>query len=354
METGDTPVLTQTSRSLRGSSSTKNNAKKQHKANKKLEVSQDQDRENDKSICHDCNQEVKNNDRGIECDICKGWYHKERQKVSDALYQVLISEEQRQISWYCSSCQRGAKAIMTQLLVMHERQNQFDHKLSVLENKHDTLNNRVSEVEDAVAKVADLQAQAANKSLATNQIPPILNKEEVVATVYTQVNDRINRRKNIVVYNVQEGTSTLKAENATHDRELMKQLTEPTTGGQYQPESLQVRRLRSRANNETGTDEARSRPLLVTFPGEDKKASVMKNLHKLKNKGEPFSEMVITHDMSREDREKERLLQKEAREKTQQEQTSNVVYIVRGRPGERQVIKVKKRSEMNNPTQAQV
>ena len=52
--------------------------------------------------------------------------------------------------------------------------------------------------------------------------------------------------------------------------------------------------------------------------------------------------MVIKHDMSREDREKERLLQKEAKEKTQQEQTSNVVYIVRGRPGERQVIKEKK------------
>ena len=54
----------------------------------------------------------------------------------------------------------------------------------------------------------------------------------------------------------------------------------------------------------------------MTFPDEDKKASVMKNLHKLKTKGEPFREMIIKHDMSREDREKERLLQKEARKKT--------------------------------------
>ena len=64
--------------------------------------------------------------------------------------------------------------------------------------------------------------------------------------------------------------------------------------------------------------------------------------------------MVIKHDISREDREKERLLQKEARENTQQEQTSNFVYIVRGRPGEKQIIKVNKRSEMNNTTQAHV
>ena len=195
METGDTPVLTQSSRSLRGSSSSKNNSKKQHKTNKKLEVSKDQVRDNDKSVCHDCNLEVKNNDKAIECDICKGWYHKECQKVSDALYQVLISEEQQQISWYCTSCQRGAKAIMIQLLIMHERQDQFDNKLSVIENNQEALNNRVSEVEDAVAKVADLQSQATNKSLDPNQVPPILNKDEVVATVYTQVNDRINRMK---------------------------------------------------------------------------------------------------------------------------------------------------------------
>ena len=36
MEIGDTPLLTQSSRSLRGGSSSKNNSKKQHKTNKKL------------------------------------------------------------------------------------------------------------------------------------------------------------------------------------------------------------------------------------------------------------------------------------------------------------------------------
>ena len=140
---------------------------------------------------------------------------------------------------------------MTQLLIMHERQDQFDNKLSVLEHKQEALNNRVSEVEDAVAKVADLQFQATNKSLDPNQVQPILNKEEVVATVYTQVNDRINRMTNIVVYNVPEGISTLKAENPTHDRELIKQLTEHTTDGLYPAESLQVGRLGSKPKNET-------------------------------------------------------------------------------------------------------
>ena len=63
---------------------------------------------------------------------------------------------------------------MTQLLIMHEQQDQFDNKLSVLENKQEALNNRVSEVKDAVVKVADLQSQATNKFLDPNQVPPIL------------------------------------------------------------------------------------------------------------------------------------------------------------------------------------
>ena len=46
---------------------------------------------------------------------------------------------------------------MIQLLIRHERQDQFDNKLYVLENNQEALNNKVSEVEDAVAKVADLQ-----------------------------------------------------------------------------------------------------------------------------------------------------------------------------------------------------
>ena len=104
---------------------------------------------------------------------------------------------------------------MTQLLIMHERQDQFDNKLPVLDNKKKA--------------VADLQSQGANTFL-----EPILNKDEVDATVYTQVNDRINIMKNIIVYNMPEGTSTLKAENATHDREIMRQLTEQTTDGHYQ------------------------------------------------------------------------------------------------------------------------
>ena len=53
----------------------------------------------------------------------------------------------------------------------------------------------------------------------------------------TQISDRLTRLKNIIVYNVPEaeGTSTLKADKAIHDTNLMKDLLGHTTGGKYQP-----------------------------------------------------------------------------------------------------------------------
>ena len=56
--------------------------------------------------------------------------------MSDALHAVLISDENQQISWYCKSYQRGAKAIMSHILIMHERQDQFEKKLNAMENKN--------------------------------------------------------------------------------------------------------------------------------------------------------------------------------------------------------------------------
>ena len=101
----------------------------------------------------------------------------------------------------------------------------------------------------------------------------------MVSSVCIQTNDIMIRMRNIVVYNVPEGTTSLKADNAIQDNQLLTKLSELITDGKYQQDVLQVRRLGSKQANET---ETRNRPLLVAFPDEDNKALVMKNLYKLK------------------------------------------------------------------------
>ena len=132
-----------------------------------------------------------------------------------------------------------------------------------------------------------------------------------------------------------------------HDRRMVRELCEVTTEGAFSAQNVVAIRLGPRQ----GGHSPRSRPLLVKLPDSGTKALVMRNLHKLKAKGVPYSEMIVKHDMCRDDREKERILQKEAREQSMEDK--GFMYLVRGLPGQRKLVKVKKRKTNKGPIDSQ-
>ena len=55
--------------------------------------------------------------------------------------------------------------------------------------------------------------------------------------------------------------------------------------------------------------------------------------------------MIVKHDMSKNDREQDKALQKEAKQRsTDNSENSDFLYVVRGPPGTRKIIKVKKKA----------
>lgn len=85
-----------------------------------------------------------------------------------------------------------------------------------------------------------------------------------------------------------------------------------------------------------------ARPVVVKFSDEQTKASLMTNLSELRNADEPFDEMRVQHDMTPSERETEKKLIAEAKEKSEAD-SENFFYVVRGLPGNRKVVQVKKR-----------
>ena len=83
--------------------------------------------------CPICDNQVRENEAGVQCDICQGWFHAKCEKVSDALYAVLNSDENEHLNWYCSFCKRGAKSVMTLLQQLSSRQDGFEKKLEEIE-----------------------------------------------------------------------------------------------------------------------------------------------------------------------------------------------------------------------------
>ena len=87
-------------------------------------------------------------------------------------------------------------------------------------------------------------------------------------------------------------------------------------------------------------EDGKPRSMKVEFTGENIKRGIFKNLHKLKECRPPLSQVRVQHDMSREEREEETRLYKEAKAMGAQDQ-GNWSYKVRGPPWARRIAKIK-------------
>jgi len=56
------------------------------------------------SECETCQSAVEAEDKGIECEVCKGWYHAACVDITDNEYEVLATHKLGTIHWYCATC----------------------------------------------------------------------------------------------------------------------------------------------------------------------------------------------------------------------------------------------------------
>ena len=79
-------------------------AKKARNDSNRAESTEREDANNDECICPDCKMAVSGYQQAVECDVCSRWYHNQCQNISAALYKIIGSAENQQISWYCTHC----------------------------------------------------------------------------------------------------------------------------------------------------------------------------------------------------------------------------------------------------------
>ncbi|KAK4307566.1 hypothetical protein Pmani_020710, partial [Petrolisthes manimaculis] len=69
---------------------------------KKTRPSHRQESSQSRDVCKQCDDEVTEEDAGIQCDHCKRWYHKNCEKVGEELYKQLERDKER--LWFCKGC----------------------------------------------------------------------------------------------------------------------------------------------------------------------------------------------------------------------------------------------------------
>ena len=157
-------------------------------------------------------------------------------------------------------------------------------------------------------------------------------------------NDREERKKNIILYNVPERTEGTHTERQQKEKEFVEELL-ATIGTTTEPK--EVARLGRYKKPEEG-QEVKNRPIRVVLDSHEIQEEIMKNTPRLKDAQDPFKSVYLAYDMSIEERQTQREMVSIAKDKTAND--PNFDYKIRGPPWKMIEVKYKKRKQ-KQPTQ---
>ena len=147
-----------------------------------------------------------------------------------------------------------------------------------------------------------------------------------------------SRENNVIIHRLNEGTAITKAGNIEHDTEALKGLFQLLGTNIKIDEDIEEQgQIRLGIKLEENI-----RPLLLKFKQKEKKSAFMRNLNKLKaNKDHTlYGKISVAHDMSKEEREQERNLVAEMKEKNAKNTNPNKIYRIRGYAWDRKLVQI--------------
>jgi len=90
-------------------------------------------KQNGKSVCGVCDEEVRERDKGVECDGCERWYHGKCVLMESKMYAVLSAAAlagDTGLHWFCSSCDQSFKECKVEIGEMKGRQKSLEDEMS--------------------------------------------------------------------------------------------------------------------------------------------------------------------------------------------------------------------------------
>lgn len=176
---------------------------------------------------------------------------------------------------------------------------------------------------------------------APQQVSPGTQLKRTVANVSSELRDRQERAKNMIVYNVKEPATNNKEERATEDIDHMINIAKDALGVTTNPGDYSAA-IRLGRKHETS-----DRPLLVSFKAEKTKEIIFKRLGRLRDpRNAKFKHLSFSNDMTKLEREENRRLVEEAKKMENDDASGLWSYKVRGPPWSRKITKLPKNAHV--------
>ena len=311
--------------------------------------------------CSQCDQSWDSRDTSkpdlMACSFCVKWFCRSCIKMSKSEFKALSRED---AFWACCEC----KPIVTANIELMNRPD-LDEPFELskqTENSHTELGERINSLEnsietlivqmgqnetkmtklysDALKVNTDSQAEMGEKSGTVNAAIDTINVEQMVKNALNEQKkvelDRENRSLNFIIHRIPESDKPDPQSRKKDDLQLIEKLFGELEVD-YEPK--QCFRL-GRFDKEADPDTRKPRPLKVIMNSQEEQAQVMMNLSKLRDAPEFLKKLSISPDLSREERDELNEKLREAKQLTSE--SPNLIFKVKGTPGNYHFIKILK------------
>ena len=268
-----------------------------------------------KSItCIACKQVFTDLDAKIVCcDRCENWYCSKCAHISDAGYNFLSSQEAENISWFCNTCKDQARSAVLEDKCIEDKckeyTDKFQQKLKSLESniqkkaEATDVQELQQQMEECEKKIKGLQENR-QEGQTWADIMDSNEKRTVEEVVEKSLKDRDseekehrNRRKNIIIFEMPESKKSEPDDRKEEDVQRFVGICKSICKINMTNNNIE------RAIRLGKVTEDKDRLLLITMKDENKKREVFQNLSKLRDAGAPFNKVIITHDLTKKQKE---------------------------------------------------
>ena len=109
----------------------------------------------DADLCGNCERAVEPDDDGLECEICRLWFHASCVNIPIEVYKFLVEEEAgEQMTWQCIPCKRGYKNIFQAIKTIGVNQEKLEERQTKLEQN---VKEQMEELTKIVNSKADIE-----------------------------------------------------------------------------------------------------------------------------------------------------------------------------------------------------
>ncbi len=322
--------------------------------------------------CKTCNVQFGNpNDKLMECEYCDNHFCAKCLNMTDDEY---AHHERSSGMWFCVICKPKVgetikvekdieKRCSEHFMLYSKRIEKIEEKLAKKLERNEIIdiikrelnsktNDATERSEKQIIEIVNKQVTEKVKDISESTYSDAV-KETVESTVSKlfdtkidnkiaesekEIVDRQGRERNIIIFNIDEPNTNLIDDRVQADKETIEKVIKELnfeTRNDFEIE--QVIRIGYRKTKPGDNP----RPVIVTFSTVEAKRSALKNASKLSDSEDnSIKKLKMSNDLTKKDRETEQELLKEKFSKNK-EVEGNYRYVIRGPPGDRNLIKIK-------------